>query len=255
MAVSLSTKPWSNYTEADYTLEQWHNACLIHQHTGPPTSKAQCKLPVKTPAGALNRDGCIAAAGALAGARSPLNASAEEKRKAAKTLITYYGKFDMKPTPMMLSLAHFNISDFIIHYGIRGMHWGIRRVNPSSSGEVSVKTRTKPAPTKISTKGGEHLPAHPDAVAARIVEQKLKKSGQNALSNKELQQLALRLNLEQQVTRLQNSQTSPGKKFVNDLMGSIAKQSANTITSQIVAKQVGSLLKKGATTAAVTAVT
>lgn len=251
MAVALSEKPWSDYTEADYTLEQWHSACIIHQHTGPPTSKAQCKLPVKTPSGALNRGGCIAAAGALAGARSPLQASAEEKTAAAKTLITYYGKFDMKPTPIMMSLAHFDISDFIEHYGIKGMHWGVRRVNPSGSSEVSVKTRTKPSPTKISTKGGEHLPAHPDAVAARVVEQKLKKSGQNALSNKELQQLATRLNLEQQVNRLESSNTSAGKKFVGKLIGGIGKQAVNTVVNQVVSKQIGQLLKKGAVAAVV----
>jgi hypothetical protein len=127
MALALSTKPWGDYTEADYTIEQWHNACLIHQHSGPPTSKAQCKLPVKTPSGALNRDGCIAAAGALAGARSPLKASSEEKSAAAKALIRYYGQFDMKPTPMMMSLAHADMSSFLSHYGIKGMRWGIRR--------------------------------------------------------------------------------------------------------------------------------
>lgn len=249
MAVALSEKPWSAYTEADYTLAEWHNACLIHQHTGQPTSKAQCKLPVKTPAGALNRNGCIAAAGALAGARSPLNASAEEKRKAARTLITYYGQFDMKPTPMMRSLAHFDLSNFLIHYGIKGMHWGVRRVNPSGSSEVSVKTRTKPGQTRVSTKGGEHLPAHPDAVAARVIEQKLKKSGQNALSNKELQQLSQRLNLEKQVRNLESSRTTAGKKFVTKIVGGIGKQAVNTIVNTVVTKQINSLLKKGAVAA------
>ena len=28
----ISEKPWGDYTEADYTIEQWHRACLIHQH-------------------------------------------------------------------------------------------------------------------------------------------------------------------------------------------------------------------------------
>jgi hypothetical protein len=66
----VSEKPWSDYTKADYSIEQWHAACLIHLHQGPPTSKDQCKVPVRTPNGALNRNGVHAAAAALAGPRS-----------------------------------------------------------------------------------------------------------------------------------------------------------------------------------------
>jgi hypothetical protein len=97
----ISEKPWSDYTEADYTLQQWHNACLIHLHTGPPTSKAQCKLPVKTPNGALSRAGVHAAAGALAGARTPLQAPDEQKAKARRALIGYYGQLNEQPPPSL----------------------------------------------------------------------------------------------------------------------------------------------------------
>lgn len=110
----ISEKPWSDYTEADYTLEQWHNACLIHQHEGPPTSKSQCKLPVKTPNGALNRNGVHAAAAALAGARAPLKASAEEKVKAAAALRRYYSQLGETPPG---SLAQSAIDDILAQYG------------------------------------------------------------------------------------------------------------------------------------------
>lgn len=120
--VHISEKPWSDYTEADYTLMQWHNACLIHQHVGPPTSKAQCKLPVKTPNGALNRNGVHAAAAALAGARTPLQASEEEKAKAAAALRRYYSQLGETPPD---SLAQSNVEigfEFIkTYYGWDGL--------------------------------------------------------------------------------------------------------------------------------------
>lgn len=86
----FSDKPWSNFDASDYSVEQWHRACLIHLHEGEPTSKDQCKLPVREPSGTLNRNAIHAAAAALAGARTPLNAPADEKRKAARKLISLY---------------------------------------------------------------------------------------------------------------------------------------------------------------------
>lgn len=125
----ISEKPWSDFSEADYTLEQWHAACLIHQHDGPPTSKSECKLPVKTPGGALNRNGVHAAAAALAGARSPIKASAEQKAKAATALRGYYKQLDEDPPDSLKQSAI--VEDFLEHIGVKGMRWGIRKEEAS----------------------------------------------------------------------------------------------------------------------------
>ena len=117
----ISEAPWSNFTKADYTLEQWHAACLIHTHDGEPTSKSECKLPVKTPAGVLNRNGVHAAAAALAGARGGLKGvSADQKKKAGSALKRYYAELD---DDLPESLAQSDIS----HHGVKGMRWGVRK--------------------------------------------------------------------------------------------------------------------------------
>jgi hypothetical protein len=117
----ISEKPWSDYTKADYSIEQWHAACSIHVHDEEPTSKSQCKLPVKTPNGALNRNGVHAAAAALAGARGGLKGvSDDQKQKAAKALKRYYAQLDEDPPE---SLAH---------YGVKGMRWGHRKAEETS---------------------------------------------------------------------------------------------------------------------------
>lgn len=132
----VSERPWSDYTKADYSIEQWHAACLIHQHTGPPTSKEQCKLPVRTPGGAVNRNGVYAAAAALAGARGGVNASAEEKAKASAAIRRLYSQLGKEPPESIRQDAMGDdtyiqtgeeLSDlFLEHFGVKGMRWGVR---------------------------------------------------------------------------------------------------------------------------------
>ncbi|MGB9856480.1 MAG: hypothetical protein ACPLKS_08100 [Caldisericum exile] len=69
MAEKVSNKPWCDIKESDYNLQQWHRACLIHLHDGPPTSKEKFKLPVREPNGDYTRNGIHAAAVYMAGAR------------------------------------------------------------------------------------------------------------------------------------------------------------------------------------------
>ncbi len=101
----VSTKPWGRFKESDYTREQWHRACLIHLHQGKPTAKAQCKLPVREPDGTLNRNGVIAAAAALAGARGGVKAPREQKRKAARALMRLYRQLKMQPPESLRRMA------------------------------------------------------------------------------------------------------------------------------------------------------
>lgn len=111
----ISEASWSDYTKADYTVEQWHAACLIHLHDGAPTSKSECKLPVKTPDGALNRNGVHAAAAALAGARGGLKGvSADQKQKAANALKRYYSELD-EEVPESLAQHSDNSANIISH--------------------------------------------------------------------------------------------------------------------------------------------
>jgi len=120
----VSEQAWSNYTKADYTIEQWHAACLIHIHDGDPTSKSQCKLPVKTPNGALNRNGVHAAAAALAGARGGLKGvSDEQRKKAGNALKRYYAQLDEDP-PESLTQSEEFVVKFLKHFGVKSMHWG-----------------------------------------------------------------------------------------------------------------------------------
>ena len=216
----LSAQPWSNYTKADYTPEQWHNACLIHLHTGPPTSKSQCKLPVKTPNGALNKNGVFAAAAALAGARGGVNASPEQKAAAARKLRSYYAQMGAKPPP---SLKQSNIQDFIDHHGVKGMHWGVR--HPRSR-----VTKGKNTKTTYKTHGSK-------------------------LTSDELSRRIRRMEMEKRYTDLNKPTVNKGKKFAGDVLSNTGRSIATGLLtggalyalSKALEKKFGKGLARGLT--------
>lgn len=78
-AAAVSDKPWSNFSQADYTPEQWKRACLIV--TGDGTSKDDCSLPVREPDGTLNRNAVHAAASRLGQVDAPAEAIASAREK------------------------------------------------------------------------------------------------------------------------------------------------------------------------------
>src|SRR3954447_1173745 len=129
----ISVKPWSDFTKADYTLEQWHAACLIHLHDGPPTSKSECKLPIKTPNGAINRNGVHAAASVLAGGRGGVHAPSEKTSAAARALKGIYAQLGEKPPPSLV-MRHTSVESVLEHHGVLGMKWGRRGAKSGGSG-------------------------------------------------------------------------------------------------------------------------
>jgi hypothetical protein len=192
----ISEKPWSDYTKADYTPEQWHAACLIHFHDGPPTSKEECKLPVKTPNGALNRNGVHAAASVLAGGRGGVNAPADKIAAAKRSIVRLYGELGEKPPP---SMTHSTIENILEHFGVKGMRWGVRR---SRSGVTATSPRVPKQFTSADFRRTQTL-------RGRKPQQ---------LTNKQLKDLNERMNLEQNYKRMNPRTIDRGHNRVKYLL-------------------------------------
>ena len=161
---------------------------------------------------------------------------------------------------------------FLAHYGTKGMKWGVRkgRNDPgffeTKRAQAEAKARVKRTPidarvqdtigsskrkqTKIAAKGGEDHPATEDALRVAAATQKLKKSGVHALSNRELQEVAQRLNLETQVSVLVGKRVKkgPGAKFVEEQLEKARNDPIKTFKKANVArKAAGPAIKTGKT--------
>lgn len=125
-------------------------------------------------------------------------------------------------------------SSALAHYGVKGMRWGVRRSSSKSTGPEDITLKTVPG-KRVSAKGGGRHPASEDARTAAIYKQKARKSTVDSLSNKELQALVNRMNLEQNYSRLTADQLSPGKRFVNKFMNDnkFRKKTLNTTVDTI----------------------
>lgn len=119
--------------------------------------------------------------------------------------------------------------EYLAHYGVKGMRWGVRKKDRGSSDDG---------------------PKSEDARRARTHRSTVKKGGTDALSNKELQELVTRLNLEQQYSRLNAETTTLGKRFVNgsqNLGKSLVKDLAKDYAKKGVKKGtkfLGELIKE-----------
>jgi HK97 family phage prohead protease len=100
--MAVSDRPWSDFTQADYTPAQWARACLIDTMEGPVDSKARYKFPIREPSGVINRNGVHAAAARL----SQANVPADMKAATARKLVAIYrNDLGEDPPESLLSLA------------------------------------------------------------------------------------------------------------------------------------------------------
>jgi hypothetical protein len=124
------------------------------------------------------------------------------------------------------------VENILAHIGVKGMKWGVRRKATVGAQEVIVRDSRVPGSKRLVTKGGSGHPAVPAAVRAQKIGQVGKKSGLKALSDQELQDYARRIQLEQNVKRLQYTQLSPGQRFVRRLLGQAGQSQSQAAANE-----------------------
>ena len=115
--------------------------------------------------------------------------------------------------------------DELKHFGVLGMRWGVR--NDRSSSKAAN--------------------ASEDAKRAAAAKEKIKKTGQASLTNKEMQDLVTRLNLEKQLDKLTTPQKSKFQKNVDEALNNAMKNSLNQAAkaaTTIMIRQAFDLYKK-----------
>lgn len=114
--------------------------------------------------------------------------------------------------------------DFLEHFGVKGMHWGVRRNTHSG--------------------GGSSHPVSTDAARAASSAATVKRHGTSALSNQDLQHLVNRLNLESQHERLTHE--TRGHDAVTKFLKDQGKQQLHQVVGELATAGRKKAFKVGA---------
>ena len=132
-----------------------------------------------------------------------------------------------------------NTEEFLAHYGVKGMRWGVRKKRSSSDQDVRVEIKKG---TKVKVSGGKNQPPSEDVIRTSVTRQRIKKSGKQAVNSKELQELVNRMNLESNYAKLSKKEREANKGAVRKF---IESQGKDLLMTQIKTngKEVAGLVK------------
>lgn len=127
-------------------------------------------------------------------------------------------------------MGGYSPDNVLAHFGVMGMKWGKRKGGVASKGPMP-----KPGTTHQSH----------DSANADVAKHKVKAHGTKSLSNKELQDLVNRMNLEQQYSKLNTEKKQAGKDFAVKILKDSGQEIAKSYVKQF-AKQGIELAVKSA---------
>jgi HK97 family phage prohead protease len=102
--MAVSDTPWSNFTPADFSSQQWARACVIDTENGDKDSRDRYKLAVREPSGVVNRS---AVHQAVQHFNQVEGVTPDKRFVAARKLVTLY-RTELAETPpdSLLSIAN-----------------------------------------------------------------------------------------------------------------------------------------------------
>ena len=138
-----------------------------------------------------------------------------------------------------------NRNNYLYHWGILGMKWGVRRSGPGSTGLLKGRKLGQPIVDKTAS-----VVKKTSAVKKASTNEPVKKKKVSELSDDELQQKINRLRMEKEYRELNNTinsqKTSKGQKFAMDAIEKIGMNTITNLGTQATNHLVGNAINKAA---------
>lgn len=131
--------------------------------------------------------------------------------------------------------------NYLIHYGVLGMKWGVRKSRPRSSGRVPKTKKTKSFTLFKKRKEKKAKKASQKAVKE---DYNKKKKSVKKMSDEELKEAISRLELEKKYKSLNQEKVSAGRRVVEDILQSSAKNVGTQLGVYILGTAVNKAAKK-----------
>lgn len=135
--------------------------------------------------------------------------------------------------------------DFLIHYGVMGMKWGVRKSTPSKTGRVTKKKNkiSKAIEQTKKKKASESRKKKLEEARVKKAESESKRNVKS-LTDAELNKRIARLQKERTYNQLmQSERVSEGRKFVNQIAKESATKVGTATLTYIGGKAVNAMFK------------
>lgn len=118
----------------------------------------------------------------------------------------------------------------LMHYGVPGMKWGVRKARPTSSGKRRGKTNAQRIYESVT---GKKNPKPVTKTSSKPAKRRI-----SDMSDEELRTAINRMQMERTYAQLTSKEVSKGRKFVNEVLYNSAKSVATDITKEAMKKAI-----------------